>query len=128
MTSRRHMPMYSSSLSVEPMSTSTFDGEIIFILRTLRSMISDGRSNSSTMHRGIAPPHGLALSILRSMMYVSMFGSWAQISAAQAPDGPPPMTATRYFISTSAGAARGAARGSGFVLATSAAAGAARRA
>ena len=47
---------------------------------------------------------------------------------AAAPDGPPPMTATRYFISTSAGAARGAARGSGFVLATNAAAGAARRA
>ena len=41
------------------------------------------------MHRGIAPPHGLALSILRSMMYVSMF-VWAQIPAAQAPDGPPP--------------------------------------
>lgn len=28
------------------------------VLRTLRSMISCGRSNSCTMHRGMAPPHG----------------------------------------------------------------------
>lgn len=34
------------------------EGEIIFILVTRRSMISLGRSNSSTMHRGMAPPHG----------------------------------------------------------------------
>lgn len=34
------------------------EGEIIFILVTLRSMISMGRSNSSTMHRGMAPPQG----------------------------------------------------------------------
>jgi hypothetical protein len=27
-------------------------------LRTLRSMISMGRSNSWTMHRGMAPPQG----------------------------------------------------------------------
>ena len=110
------------------MSTSTLEGEIIFILRTLRSMISDGRSNSSTMHRGMAPPQGLALSNLRSMMYVSMFGSLAQTSAAHAPLGPPPITATRYFISTFAAAVRGAASGSEFLCATRAAAGAARRA
>ena len=34
------------------------EGEIIFILVTLRSMISAGRSNSSTMHSGMAPPQG----------------------------------------------------------------------
>ena len=28
-----------------------------------------------------------------------MFFSWAKISAAQAPDGPPPTTATLYFMS-----------------------------
>ena len=48
------------------MSTSRLEGEIIFMLRTLRSMIDSGRSNSDTMQRGIAPPQGLALSSLRS--------------------------------------------------------------
>lgn len=36
--------------------------------QTLRSMISPGRSNSSIMQRGMAPPHGLQLSIFRSIM------------------------------------------------------------
>ena len=93
-TSRRHMPMYSLSLSVWPTSTSRLDGEIIFILVTRRSMISMGRSNSSTMQRGMAPPQGLQLSILRSIRYVST-PPLASVSAAQAPDGPPPITATR---------------------------------
>ena len=57
-TSRRHMPMYSVSLRVLPTSTSRLEGEIIFIFVTLRSMMSAGRSNSSTMHSGMAPPHG----------------------------------------------------------------------
>lgn len=34
------------------------EGEIIFILVTFLSTISIGRSNSSIMHRGMAPPHG----------------------------------------------------------------------
>ena len=57
-TSRLHMPMYSVSLRVLPTSTSRLEGEIIFILVTFLSMISAGRSNSSTMHSGMAPPHG----------------------------------------------------------------------
>lgn len=57
-TSRRHMPMYSRSLSVLPTSTSRLEGEIIFILVTLRSMMSSGRLNSSTMQSGMAPPQG----------------------------------------------------------------------
>ena len=93
-TSRRHMPMYSLSLSVCPTSTALFDGEIIFIFVTLRSMISSGRSNSPTMHRGMAPPQGLQLSILRSMRNVSQ-PPLASVSAAHAPAGPPPTTATR---------------------------------
>ena len=51
------------------------------------------------MQSGIAPPHGFALSIFLSKNTVSIFFSWAKISAAQAPDGPPPTTATLYFIS-----------------------------
>lgn len=51
------------------------------------------------MQSGMAPPHGLALSILRSNMTVSIPFSWAKISAAQDPAGPPPTTATLYFIS-----------------------------
>ena len=66
--------------------------------RTLRSTTVSGRSNSPTMQSGIAPPHGLALSILRSNMTVSIPFSWAKISAAQAPAGPPPTTATLYFM------------------------------
>ena len=71
-----------------------FEGEIIFIFVTLRSMISSGKSNSPTIHRGIAPPHGLQLSILRSTRKVSQ-PPLAKVSAAHAPAGPPPMTATR---------------------------------
>lgn len=52
------MPMYSVSLRVLPTSTSRLEGEIIFILVTFLSMISAGMSNSSTMHSGMAPPHG----------------------------------------------------------------------
>ena len=62
------MPMYSSGFRVDPMGTSRPVGEIISILRTLRSMISGGIWNSSTMQMGMAPPQGLALSILRSKM------------------------------------------------------------
>ena len=50
------------------------------------------------MQSGMAPPHGLALSSLRSKRKVSIPFSWAKISAAQAPDGPPPTTATLYFM------------------------------
>merc|ERR1719498_1732188 len=81
------------------MLISLFLGDIMVILRTLRSIMSSGSWNSSTMHKGIAPPHGLQLSILRSMMIVSMLGSSANISAADAPEGPPPITATRYLRS-----------------------------
>mmetsp|Transcript_44723 Transcript_44723/g.87695 ORF Transcript_44723/g.87695 Transcript_44723/m.87695 type:complete len:208 (-) Transcript_44723:137-760(-) len=98
-TSRRHIPMYSSGFRVSPMSTSTPVGLISFILRTFLSTTVSGKSNSPTIHSGIAPPHGLALSSLRSNSTVSTFFSWAKISAAQAPEGPPPTTATRYFIS-----------------------------
>ena len=60
-------------------------------------MITNLTLNSSTMHTGIAPPHGLQLSILRSNNTVSIFGFCANISAAHAPDGPPPTTATLYL-------------------------------
>merc|ERR1719230_664871 len=99
-TSRRHMPMYSRSDSVLPTSTARFDGEIIFILVTLRSMISSGRSNSPTMHSGMAPPQGLQLSSLRSIIYVSI-PAFASVSAAHAPEGPPPTTATFSRLSPS---------------------------
>lgn len=49
------------------------------------------------MHTGIAPPHGLQLSILRSNIIVSILGFCAKISAAHAPDGPPPTIATLYL-------------------------------
>ena len=68
-------------------------------MRTFRSTTDSGKSNSPTMQSGIAPPHGFALSIFLSKNTVSIFFSWAKISAAQAPDGPPPTTATLYFIS-----------------------------
>ena len=58
LTSRLHIPMYSVSLSVLPTSTSRLEGEIIFIFVTFLSIISAGMSNSSTMHRGMAPPQG----------------------------------------------------------------------
>ena len=54
------MPIHSFSFSVLPTSTSRLLGEIIFILVTRRSMISMGRSNSSTMQMGMAPPQGCA--------------------------------------------------------------------
>jgi hypothetical protein len=54
--------------------------------------------NSPTIQSGIAPPHGFALSSLRSNRTVSIERSCAKISAAQAPDGPPPTTATLYFM------------------------------
>jgi hypothetical protein len=50
------------------------------------------------MQRGMAPPQGLALSSFRSNKTVSIPFSCAKISAAQAPDGPPPTTATLYFM------------------------------
>ena len=61
-------------------------------------MISVGRPNSSTMHTGMAPPQGLALSIFLSNSVHSMLGFCAKISAAHDPEGPPPITAT--FILT----------------------------
>lgn len=67
-------------------------------VHTLRSTTLSGRLNSPTMQSGMAPPHGLALSSLRSKRTVSIPFSWAKISAAQAPDGPPPTTATLYFM------------------------------
>ncbi|KAK2357551.1 geranylgeranyl diphosphate reductase, chloroplastic [Trifolium repens] len=78
------------------MSTATLEGEIIFIFVTRRSMMSNGRSNSPTMQRGMAPPHGLQLSIFLSMRKVST-PPFASVSAAAPPAGPPPMTATRRF-------------------------------
>merc|ERR1719183_311724 len=98
--SRRHIPMYSLGWRVSPISTSTLVGEISFIRRTLRSTVVSGKSNSPIIQSGIAPPHGLALSIFLSNKTVSIPFSWAKISAAQAPDGPPPITATLYFISS----------------------------
>ena len=71
----------------------------LFNIRTFLSTTDSGKSNSPTMHSGIAPPHGFALSIFRSKNTVSMFFSCAKISAAQAPEGPPPTTAILYFIS-----------------------------
>ena len=53
--------------------------------------------NSSTMQTGIAPPHGFALSIFLSKRTHSMLGFLASASAAHAPEGPPPTTATLYF-------------------------------
>ena len=68
-------------------------------VHTLRSTTVSGKPNSPIIQSGMAPPHGFALSILRSKKTVSIFFSCAKISAAQAPDGPPPTTATLYFIS-----------------------------
>jgi hypothetical protein len=45
------------------------------------------------MQRGIAPPHGLALSNFLSKSQVSI-PALASISAAHEPLGPPPITAT----------------------------------
>lgn len=64
--------------------------------------MSSGRSNSPTMQRGMAPPHGLQLSILRSMRKVST-PPFARVSAAAPPAGPPPMTATRRLRPSSFG-------------------------
>ena len=137
------MPIYSSGSKVCPISTSLLVGEINFIFRTygiretvigdkatadrdpvlystLRSIISEGRENSSTMHTGMAPPQGLALSIFRSNKTHSILcknlnkkhfiwlkrcvhilskhtGFLAKASAAHAPEGPPPITATLNF-------------------------------
>jgi hypothetical protein len=41
---------------------------------------------------------GLALSILRSKRMHSMLGFLANASAAHAPEGPPPSTATLYLV------------------------------
>eukprot|EP00457_Paulinella_chromatophora_P004256 gb/GEZN01004267.1/.p3 GENE.gb/GEZN01004267.1/~~gb/GEZN01004267.1/.p3 ORF type:complete len:131 (+),score=2.59 gb/GEZN01004267.1/:863-1255(+) len=97
------MPIYSSVFS-NRISTSRLEGDIIFILRTLRSMIDSGKSNSSTMQRGIAPPQGLALSSLRSNNQV-WIPALARTSAAQEPLGPPPTTATRNILTGSFGRA-----------------------
>ena len=59
--------------------------------------MDEGKLNSSTMHTGIAPPHGFALSIFLSKRTHSMLGFLASASAAHAPEGPPPTTATLYF-------------------------------
>ena len=42
-----------------------------YLMMAWRSTMSFGRSNSSIMHRGMAPPHGLQLSIFLSMRKVS---------------------------------------------------------
>mmetsp|Transcript_39320 Transcript_39320/g.90869 ORF Transcript_39320/g.90869 Transcript_39320/m.90869 type:complete len:215 (+) Transcript_39320:1023-1667(+) len=93
-TSRRTMPMNSSSFKVCPICTSLFVGEIMVILRTCRSTMSVGKLNSSNMQRGMAPPHGLQLSNFLSIKKVSI-PALAKVSAAHAPPGPPPTTATR---------------------------------
>lgn len=56
--------------------------------------MSSGRSNSPTIQSGIAPPHGLQLSIFRSIRNVSI-PPLARVSAAEPPAGPPPIMATR---------------------------------
>ena len=71
---------------------------LILKLRTFRSTTVSGRLNSPTIQSGMAPPQGFALSSFRSNRTVSILFSCAKISAAQAPDGPPPTTATLYFI------------------------------
>ena len=75
------------------MSTSLFDGDIILMCLTFLSMIDSGRSNSSTMHNGIAPPQGFALSNFLSKSQV-LIPALASIYAAHEPLGPPPITAT----------------------------------
>ena len=45
------------------------------------------------MHRGIAPPHGFALSNFLSKSQV-LIPDLASVSAVQEPLGPPPITAT----------------------------------
>lgn len=84
------------------MSTATFDGEIIFILVTRRSMMSNGKSNSPTIQSGMAPPQGLQLSSFLSIRNVSM-PPLANVSAAEPPAGPPPTMATRRFRPDSLG-------------------------
>jgi hypothetical protein len=49
------------------------------------------------MQTGIAPPHGLALSIFLSKRVHSILGFLASASAAHDPEGPPPTTATLNF-------------------------------
>lgn len=63
---------------------------------TLRSIKSRGIENSSSIHNGIAPPHGLAPDGLLSMRYVSI-PPLDRASAADEPAGPPPITAARSF-------------------------------
>ena len=60
---------------------------------TFLSIIDSGRSNSETIHNGIAPPHGFALSSFLSKIQV-LIPALAKISAAHDPLGPPPITAT----------------------------------
>lgn len=93
-TSRRTMAMNSWGLSVFPKSTMRFEGEMIFIWVTLRSIRWEGMLNSSSIQRGMAPPQGFAASGLRSKMNVSTPPE-ARASAADDPAGPPPITATR---------------------------------
>jgi hypothetical protein len=81
------------------------------VAHTLRSTTVSGILNSPTIQRGIAPPHGFALSILRSNITVSIPFSCAKISAAQAPEGPPPTTATLYFMDKEVSAAARCATG-----------------
>jgi len=55
------MKKKTATAKTHPTSTSLFEGLIIFIFVTLRSMISAGMSNSSTMQSGIAPPQGCSV-------------------------------------------------------------------
>lgn len=59
----------------------------------------NGIENSSSMHSGMAPPHGLAVAGLRSKRKVSI-PPVAKASAAEDPAGPPPITATRSLQTT----------------------------
>lgn len=70
------------------------EGERSKNLDTWRSMREGGRENSSIMQRGMAPPHGFDPAGFRSKRNVVML-ALARDSAAEAPDGPPPMTAAR---------------------------------
>ena len=76
-------------------------------------MISSGRSNSPTMHRGMAPPQGLQLSIALDQERLAP-ARWPGLRGARAA-GPPPRTATRSLR-------RGRARGDNLVFTEAAAA------
>lgn len=73
-----------------------FEGEMIFMRVTRRSINWIGMENSSSMQSGMAPPQGFGVEGLRSKRKVSIPPA-ARVSAAEEPAGPPPITAARSF-------------------------------